>query len=89
MDKTDGTDHHGSSYEVRLRRSNAQLRRENQDMRKRVGRLEILLSDVPDFEGEKNMMLEALDQSCEREQEALERLKEEEIASTCLEDALS
>ncbi|XP_047015449.1 uncharacterized protein LOC124628821 [Ictalurus punctatus] len=77
------------SDELRASSMNAQLRQENKALKSHVERLQILLSDVPHFEEEKRTMLEALHQSCVREPNVKERLKEEERENECIEDALA
>lgn len=90
MEDTHGADHVStwSSHDQRARDMNSQLRQENKKLQKHVERLQSLLSDIPEFEEEKTTMLEALNQSCAREQELKERMKEEERDSESLHDAL-
>ncbi|XP_047673012.1 uncharacterized protein LOC125145305 [Tachysurus fulvidraco] len=77
-----------SSHELDTRCPSVQVRRENKELKEHVERLQILLIDVSVFEQEKRTMMEAFHQSCAREQELKERLKEEEKERECIEDML-
>lgn len=75
--------------ETRVRSMHSKLRQENKELKERVERLKILLSDAPEFEEEKIVMLETLHQSSAREQAVKQRMKEEEKENECLEDAVA
>ncbi|TSZ26373.1 hypothetical protein Baya_14197 [Bagarius yarrelli] len=94
MENTPIADHNSTvklewSKDVRVRYMSAQLRRENTQLRERLGRLRILHSDLPEFRKEKREMIEAFYRSCARERELKERVHEEEMKNACIMDTLA